>query len=301
MNYNNIKEIKNLQNKNNEYLTTINILENNYTNIIDRYHSKILSNDMQNTIDIVTVVNNYKIYNRCVGNNKFIKHRKNIKINIIDNTKDNIFITKRYNNFISQHKENNWILFCHCDWEILEDIIPHLDNLDKESIYGPIGSKYEIINKSNDILYVTRNTIGSCLERRRDGSGLRRLGDTNSYLNLTDTFDCQALLVHSSLIQKYNLKFDENLPWDLYVEDFCISSLLNHNIKSYTVNINCCHWSGYHITPKSYFKSLEYINSKYKNHLFAGTVSMIGMIPHIEISVKEKIFRDLRKKFMTQL
>ena len=38
------------------------------------------------------------------------------------------------------------------------------------------------------------------------------------------TFDCQCLIIHSSLINRYKLRFDENLTFDLYVEDFCANA-----------------------------------------------------------------------------
>lgn len=281
--YDKTKELKKVSAKNLELLSSNNILEKNFKDIIDKYYKKILCNDTKNTIDIVTVVNNFDIYNKCIGDNKFISNRNNIRINTIDNSTNNKFISVRYNEFIKSIFDDNWILFCHCDWEILEDIIPRLKELDKNCLYGPIGSKCETLYEENNTDYVVRELVGSCLERRRDGSGLRRLGNSEEKFKPVDTFDCQALLVHSSLIKKYNLLFDENLQFDLYVEDFCISSFLKYGIKSYSFNITCCHWSGYHITPNSYYKSLSYINDKYKKFLFSGTVSLIGSKNHKEI------------------
>lgn len=153
----------------------------------------------------------------------------------------------------------------------MENIRIKLKTLDKNCIYGPVGSKAEIY-KNKLMVYIT----GFCYERRRDGSGLRPLGALTQGFESSDTFDCQALFVHSSLIKKYNLRFDENLKWDLYVEDFCINAKKQHAIESYAFRLEACHWSGYHKTPASYYQSLDYINAKYPNDYFGGTVSHIG-------------------------
>lgn len=53
--------------------------------------------------------------------------------------------------------------------------------------------------------------------------------------------DCCCLIVHSSLISKYNLRFDENLNWHMYAEEFCINAQITHKITSKAAQFNCFH------------------------------------------------------------
>ena len=176
----------------------------------------------------------------------------------------------------------------------MEDMNAKLKYLDKGAVYGTIGSIANFINGK-----VYTELVGMCYERRRDGSDFRILGNYAKTLELADTFDCQVIIIHSSLIQKYNLRFDENLKWDLYVEDFCINAKTKYGIKSYIIPFYACHWSGYHITPPSYYESLTYINKKYPDKIASGTVSLIGGKNLPLASEKDILFYKLRNgKFL---
>ncbi len=241
--------------------------------LIRNYVKESLNTSDGEDIYFISVVNNYDLYHKCLGLNPFVTEPRNNHLVDFDNTKENIFIPHRYNSFLEKYdySKDSWFVFCHCDWEPMEDIRQKLKTLDKNYIYGPVGSKAEMY-KNKLMVYIT----GFCYEKRRDGSGLRPLGALEKGIEPSDTFDCQALFVHSSLIKKYNLRFDENLKWDLYVEDFCINAKKQHAIESYAFRLEACHWSGYHKTPASYYQSLDYINAKYPNDYFGGTVSHIG-------------------------
>lgn len=266
---------------------------NDYTNfLIDNYAKKELEQSNGSDVYYISVINNFDLYNKCIKQNPFVTLPQKTHLIEFDNTKDNIYIAKRYNSFLNNYnyEKEAWFIFCHCDWEPMENINAKIQNLDKSCIYGPIGSKAEIF-KNKLIVYLT----GFCYEKRRDGSGLRPLGALTKGTEITDTFDCQAMIIHSSLIQKYNLRFDENLKWDLYVEDFCINAKKQYKIPSYAIRLESCHWSGYHITPKSYYQSLEYINQKYPNDSFGGTVSPIGGAKIPIASAKECIIYKLSR------
>jgi len=278
---------------------TVDLLEKYKDNLIQKYVVPSLSKSSENCEDVyfISVVNDYKMYDRCIGKNPFVINAKNIKLIDFDNTKDNITIPKRYNSFLNgfDFNKSGWFVFCHCDWEIMEDINQVLDKLDKNRIYGPIGSFVDI---KNNKLYGWG--VGKCYEKRRDGSGFRYMGNGNTLPEKADTFDCQAMFVHSDLIKKYNLRFDENLTWDLYVEDFCINAKLKYGIESYTSPMECCHWSGYHVTPPSYYKSLEYINQKYPDGTYGGTVSLIGKKGDYEYpTMQEVLIYRMRQKHLT--
>ena len=248
-------------------------LNNFKTSFIKKYiTADTISSSVKDDVYFISVVNNYELFNKCIKDNPFVKNLKNVKVVDYDNTKENISITKRYNHFINNfdYTKEAWFIFCHCDWEILSNINEKLPQLNKNYLYGNIGSKFEIFNGK-----YFKPLVGHCLECRRDGSGIYSSGLMYEEQEEVDTFDCQMLMVHSSLINKYHLLFDENLSWDLYVEDFCINAK-KIGIPSYAINMECCHWSGWHTLPISYKKPLSYMNTKYPNDVYAGTCSNIG-------------------------
>ncbi len=198
-------------------------------------------------IIFISVDNNHELYHKCVRNNPFITNNNNIKTVVFDNTKENKYISVRYNEFLNSYDYSNsrnsggaWFVFCHNDWEILEDIEQKLNNLDTNAIYGPIGHR---LYKRNENSYVME-WCGQCYERKKDGSNLRLLDafhkDTGTP---ADVVDAQCMIVHSSLVEKYNLRFDEQFEYDLYVEDFMLAAKQNHNIPSRILNLKCCHYS----------------------------------------------------------
>lgn len=225
----------------------------------------------------ISVVNEVDIYSKCILENKYIKNSDVIETVCLDNAVENVFISKRYNEFISGYDFSNevWFIFCHSDWEIKENIAVRLDSLDKDCLYGPIGT----IIAENKQKIIKQERRGRIYDRKRDGSNLRLV----EYYEIesgseVDTFDCQCLIVHSSLIKKYNLRFDENLEFDLYVEDFCINAKVSHGIKSMILKIECCHWQQLEDINERphFFDKIDYINKKYQNYLFGTTILPIG-------------------------
>ncbi len=220
---------------------------------------------------LVSVVNDYARYDRCIRKNPFVLAQDNLQLVDFDNTQSNLPIPKRYNDFIKSYDFNTpaWIIFCHCDWELLSDINQWVARVDPNSVYGPIGVRTLSINGKVQSLF-----CGSVIERRRDGSDPRRIGHSWNKLPL-ETLDCMAFAIHSSLIKELNFSFDEHLEWDCYIEDACIR-LRKLGKLVWQMGIKSCHWSGYHQVPPSYLRTLKYMNEKYPNELHAGTVSFIG-------------------------
>lgn len=232
---------------------------------------------MMSNIVLISVFIDRGLYASCVTSNPFVQNNPLINIFGIDNTIDNQCISKRYGQFLDSYDYSvpAWFVFCHSDWELREDITPLLETLDSESIYGPIGA---ILHKNPDSSLV-REYRGQCLEKKRDGSNTRqqRCQLTNTGV-LVDTLDCQCVIVHSSLVEKYSLRFDEKLNFNLYVEDFCINAKESYGIESKILNVRCCHWNQADnmIDRDDYFDDLDYCNNKYPDKLYAGIVTLIG-------------------------
>ncbi len=230
-------------------------------------------------IDLVTVVNDPDLYEKCFVNNKNVNQHNLI---MYDNTTDNIPVTKRFNDYINNKmKDDTWIVFCHQDFEIHESIEPKLGNLDKNCIYGPIGA--QTINQFVFFLRmygikIKKCRIGFTKKMRLKGqiyveeNGKHKLaGYKAKYLELVDTLDCCCFIIHSSLIKNINYKFDENLDWHLYSEDLSSYAKINHDIKTKIINFKASHYSPGNF-DENYYLSLEYLRKKYNNNSFDSAV-----------------------------
>lgn len=229
-------------------------------------------------IQIVTVVNNPTLYESLIRNNHYMNCHDLV---MYDNTVDNLPITVRYNDFISHRMYSDaWVVFCHQDFYFTEDISHLLRNLDKNFIYGPIGagpSKQLIFVAAISRYGLERFRIGFARRSKSYGQILQitpmksqRLGQRINRPTTVDTVDCCCMIVHSSLIDRYGLYFDEKLKWHLYAEDFCLGARFNHNIYTKAIQVSCVHMSGGK-TDMAFHQDLLYIKNKYNTAVFATT------------------------------
>ena len=207
---------------------------------------------------VVSVVRDPVMYDMCVGRNPFFDSFERIAF---DNNKDNLSIPYRYNSFLDPLPEayQGWIVFCHEDWKCEEDLSLILPGLDRDKIYGPIGVFIQHRLCRDYIIAVGK--IKMC---DKNGRRLVTAGRHCPKSGRVDCLDCQCVIVHSSLIRKYKLRFDENLSFDMYVEDFCASAHENFGIITEVVPIRCIHFS-YGVLGESFRKALEYVQQKFKN------------------------------------
>ena len=214
----------------------------------------------------VSVVRDFAMYERCIGENRFlagaVKH-------FIDNRGENSRISVCYNRFIDAYDFAipAWFVFCHEDFEIKEKVYTRLNNIDRDTLWGPIGAS----TKVRLGVYHQWRLVGLIEQSDKDGANSFMLGNAVPIGTPVETFDCQCLIVHSSLVKKLGLRFDENLTFDLYVEDFCIAAA-KKGIRSRILPIKAHHWSGGSVQPR-YAVQEAYINSKYPNDCFTGTSS----------------------------
>lgn len=225
-------------------------------------------------IIFISAVKDFNMYNNVIKNNPFVIG-DNIVLSPIDNNEINLGLSKRYNDFLSSYNyvDQAWLVFCHEDWNILESISKKLDDLDRNALYGSFGAR---LIKKDDICI--REYIGHIYDCAKDGKNLRRLGSEFENLLKVDVLDCQSLIVHSSLVEKFNLRFDEELEFDLYVEDFCLNAFVKNGLESKVLNLEVCHHSQImNISEReNCTKMCSYLNEKYKNYTFAGIVLNIG-------------------------
>ena len=278
---------------NSELKTTVKKLKFHIDELNKKY---LLSNltKLNEKICMISVVNDYHMYDKYVRNNPFVKNQNNIECFDYDNRNENLPISVRYNQFLNSYDFSKpaWFVFCHTDWELQDDINLKLTNLSKDCIYGAAGSY--IVNLPDKIF---KQNTGSFMETTRDNNSVR-ISIQDEEVCRVDSLDSMVMIVHSSLVEKYNLKFDENLYWDLYVEDFCLNAFKNHNIQAYTFSFENTHHSdaGFKALPVSYYKSLNYLKNKYPDDIFAGTCSYIGGKKQPIAAYKEAMLYKMRSK-----
>lgn len=214
-------------------------------------------------MQVVSVVRDFDMYERLVRSNV---HMQGAVFTPYDNREENLHITTRYNQFLDSYDyaKEDWFVFCHEDWEVKEDLVARLEGLDKNCLYGPVGVTLIACEGG-------ARTLGQIIESKKDGSNPHTAGISVKINEEVGTFDCQCLILHSSVIARHNLRFDENLSFDLYVEDFCIQAREHASIKSYILQLHCQHYSGGNVAER-FYQQYDYICSKYaKSKYFYGT------------------------------
>lgn len=218
---------------------------------------------------IISVVRDEVLYRRLVAENPMIS---DCEKRMLDNREENLGIPTRYNQFLETYNYEHpaWLVFCHEDFEFRQNL-SFLDTLPADSLYGPIGT---LLSKKREKWQMA--LCGEELCSNRDGSRRLRIGARGRYPQQVLTFDCQCIIIHSDLVQKCKLRFDEKLTYDLYVEDFCISSLERHGIPSLVVPIDCQHYSYGNLQPR-FFKGLAYLQEKWygAQQYYVSTIGLV--------------------------
>lgn len=205
------------------------------------------------SVSVVSVVRDKDMYSRCVKDNHFLE---GCRIVAVDNRSENLPVTRRYNDYLDALDRDEWIVFCHEDWEALEPLLPLVEGLDPSYLYGPIGVFVE--EKTREDVMIVR---GGILQSRKNGCRLSTIRGKDPE-GRVDTFDCQCLIVHSSLVRMHHLRFDEHLCFDMYVEDFCVSAYEEAGIESRAVSISCHHHSEGSIA-ETFREALGYVRRKW--------------------------------------
>jgi hypothetical protein len=229
-------------------------------------------------VTAVSVVRDWNLYNRCLSENPYCK---DWNFHVFDNNDDNKPIPERYNSFLDEYDydKESWFVFCHEDFEPLESIYGKIHCLDRGALYGPIGCK-----RVGFAGFGMQRFYGQVSVCRRDSDKITgAIGVAVDEIAEVETFDCCCLILHSSLVKKYNLRFDRKLYFDLYVEDFCASAKVRCGINSFILPFRACHHSN-SVPTERLRRHLPYLRQKYSNDFFVGTCTYFGTF-----SIQKKI------------
>lgn len=240
----------------------------------------------------ISVVRDFAMYGRCVENNEMASSARRVAF---DNRAKNEHIPVLYNRFIDSYdySEPAWFVFCHEDFSPDERLEETLSKLPKDSLYSPIGARTDI----RWGIYCKWLGLGNVTVLTKEGDCPAIAGTRVPDGTEVETLDCCCLIVHSSLVHEHGLRFDENLSFDLYVEDFCIAAKELYNIASRVVNFKCRHFSKASPTAR-YRVQHKYLNGKWKNVSYSSPCSWsIGGkfgLRMITAYIKEFICRIIR-------
>jgi hypothetical protein len=215
-------------------------------------------------IKLVTVFITPEMYNRFFTSSANVNCYDLIGI---DNRRLNRGLSIIYNEVIENHTNDDcWLFFVHEDFEIKCDLAI-IDSLDRRSVYGTFG-----INLEHDVPV----GYGKHICSKKDGSGPLDVGNEVLDIVKVQTLDCQSILIHTSLLANHTLlRFDENLTFDLYAEDFSINAQERHGIDVKVFPLKFQHYSYGKVTER-YHAGLRYLAEKYPSVAVAGSCSFIG-------------------------
>ena len=187
----------------------------------------------------VAVVRDHDMYARLVKGNPSNAGGEFVAF---DNLAENLSVTARYNSFLDSwdYSREAWFVFVHEDYEFLEPVGPLLAKADRKSIYGTCGARST--HPGDDIVWA--------LNSNRDGTNLGVYGRPFRGQPTVLTSDCNCLMVHSSLVREFGLRFDEKLTFDLYAEDFEIGAFERFGIATRILGVANHHYSFGNIAPR---------------------------------------------------
>ena len=213
---------------------------------------------------IVSVVNNFELYEHCIKENNFLA---NCRLKFYDNTKENIGIAERYNDFIETNitpdSDDCWVIFCHQDFGFEEDPDLKLATLSPDCIYGPVGINIRLCFSLWPPKIFRRKVTEGRFKQGRNNTDFEVIGNYLPAPKKVLACDCCCLIVHSSLIKRCNLRFDPQCKFHLYAEDFEISARRKYGIPVKAVQFACCHQGIGNYSDPQFFETLEYLKKKH--------------------------------------
>jgi len=218
----------------------------------------------------VAVVRDHDMYARLVKDNP---NNAGGEFVAFDNLAENLSVTARYNSFLDSwdYSREAWFVFVHEDYEFLEPVGPLLEKVSRRCIYGTCGARSP--RPGDDVVWA--------LNSNRDGSDLGLYGRPFRGQPTVLTADCNCLMVHSSLVREFGLRFDEKLTFDLYAEDFEIAAFERFGIPTKILGVANHHYSFGNIAPR-FFVQRRYLMDKYRDasRVYGTTTKqLIGPLP----------------------
>jgi GT2 family glycosyltransferase len=166
-----------------------------------------------------------------------------------------------FNRVAKQYLDKDvWLVFCHQDFILNEDLGLRLRDKDIEAVYGSIGAHSTYSKLFGRVIQTNGSPIGSELT-----------GD-----HPVQTLDEMCLIVHSRAFQE-KLFFDERFSFHFYGADYCMQAYIS-GFDVLALQLNCQHKSRTlrgDITSKEYVSSLNTFREKWKQFLPIRTTTKL--------------------------
>ena len=217
---------------------------------------------------LVSVVRDETMYRRCIAENPNCADCERL---MLDNRARNETIPVLYNRVLDglDPSASRWIVFAHEDFEPLESLSTMVAKADEGRLYGVIGGRLVVESRGQLGGLPRFRYFGQISQSGKDCGAERTIGTPASMDTEVETVDCLFLAVHSSLVRRFRLRFDERLSFDWYVEDFCVAAFLRHRVTTAILPLACCHHSNGNIQPR-FFEQMVYLDAKYPEEEFFG-------------------------------
>ena len=203
----------------------------------------------QAPVKFVVVYNNADTLNQCfLSSSNVNAHDVILRENSQSNPLPAVF-----NRIIAEHlHENIWLVFCHQDFVLQEDLTERLKTLDTSAIYGAIGTRLGENQFYGQIVQTNGKPKGLVLKKETP----------------VQTLDEMCLIVHTSMFRQ-GIRFDESLGFHFYGADLCMQTFFR-GFDVYALQLACQHRSRTitgDVTSTSYLASLELFKDKWKVYL----------------------------------
>jgi hypothetical protein len=210
----------------------------------------------------VIAYNDLRTFERCFASSPFVQQKETIAF---DNVK-NEGLPSIFNRIAKKRStEDVWLIFCHQDFILKEDLSKILPQLDTDTIYGPIGVR------SGDT-----KVYGQIIQTDNSRSGSRLAKPT-----LVHTLDEMCLIVNASAFRE-GLTFDERFNFHFYGADICMNAYVS-GFDVCALQLNCQHKSktiGGDTTSETYLEALALFREKWARFLpIRTTTALIKPLP----------------------
>ena len=201
-------------------------------------------------------------------------------------------LSEIFNSFIDVYDfaEESWLIFAKNGFELLCSPILITEKLDRNVIYGVMGGK--AIESNGKFANIRKGH-----EFEKDEFNSLIFNEPDSFDDIdVDTIDSRCLIIHSSLIEKFNLRFDEQFVSDYFVEDLCLRAKKENNVETKVINIDCV----YHLDNDSNENDLKLLQSKHREMPFGGSKFLFNSKDVQTMSSNEIMLYLLREKIRKQ-
>ena len=182
-----------------------------------------------------------------------------------DNSVDNQPIPTRYNQFIESMPSglDAWVAFVHNDFQFHDDPTPVLAQASPDHLYGVVGARLDTPTSSGNgqVQGPTYRIIGRVrCSPKLIASGW--CGDAVEGIASARTLDCCCIIIHSSLIRRLQLRFNERFEWHMYTEELSLRARRDHGVETYVLPLHSGHY-GLGATNDAFFECSRALHAEY--------------------------------------